>query len=112
MTYISGCGELSDKLEEFYNKCFYITGLYLDNRLIRFFETTSHMKIIVVNDKDEDVTDEFNNEHISIKEYLIKSKLCKYKYVDHDYEKKIERNDVHIYKTVLYPPKSKSQKIN
>lgn len=106
-----GCGVLRNILEEFYNKCFYITGLYLDNRLIHFFETTSHMKIIVVNDKDEDVTDEFNNENISKKEYLIKSKLCKYKFVDNDYEK-IERNDFHIYKTVLYPPKSTSPKIN
>lgn len=97
---------MRNKLEEFYNKCFYITVLYLDNRLIHFFETTSHMKIIVVNDKDEDVTDEFNNENMSIKEYLIKSKLCKYKFVDKDYEKKIECNDVHVYKTILYPQES------
>jgi hypothetical protein len=69
------------------------------------------MKIIVVNDKDEDVTDSFFNEDISVKEYLMKSKLCKYKFVDNDYEK-IERNDVYIYKTIFYPLKSKSPMTN
>lgn len=89
-----------------------ITDIYIPEPFIDFYEHFSGKKIIVVNDKEEDVTDSFIKEDIIIKSYLIKSKLYKYKYVDLDYEKKIERNDVHIYKTILYPSKSKSPNTN
>ena len=61
---------------------------YIPERLIDEFEKYSGKKIIVLNDKDEDVTDSFIKEDIITKSYLIKSKIYKYKYVDPDYEKK------------------------
>jgi len=70
-------------------------------------------KLIVVNEIGEDVTDLFYKENFSLKYYLIKSKICRYKCLTElDYEKRKKLNDVHIYKTVLYSPKSKSQNTN
>ena len=71
-------------------------------------------KLIVVNENGEDVTYSFNKESFLVKYYLLKRKICRYKCLTElDYEKRIdERNDVHIYKTILYPPKSKPPKTN
>ena len=88
-----------------------ITDIYIPDTFIDIFEKFSGKKIIVVNEQEEDVTDLFNKEDITVKSYLINSKICKYKYVDIDYER-LERNDVHIYKTIFYPPKSKSPNTN
>ena len=89
-----------------------ISDLYNPETFIDFYGKALDKKIIVVNEDEEDITDLFIKESHLVKCYLIKSKICKYKYVDSDYEKKIERNDVCIYKTILYPLKSKSPKIN
>ena len=88
------------------NKNIDIKNQHNANPLIKIREIISGMKIIVVNDKGEDITDSFYKEDTLIQYYLIKSKICKYKYVNLDYEKKIKSNDVYIYKTILYPPKS------
>jgi hypothetical protein len=114
-TYIIGCGELINELSTFCKKAHPlpdISDIYIPEPFIDIFEHFSGKKIIVVNDKEEDVTDSFNKESCLVRSYLIKEKICKYKYVDPDYEKKMKRNDVRIYKTIFYPPKSKSQNTN
>lgn len=118
-TYIFGCGGLKD-IREFKSiissilikKQQEFTDIYSPETFIDFYGKVIDKKIIIVNEQEEDVTDLFIKENHLVKCYLIKSKIYKYKYVDNDYEKKIERNDVHIYKTIFYPPKSKSQNTN
>jgi hypothetical protein len=90
----------------------YISDLYDPEAFIDFYEKVLAKKIIVVNENEEDVTDLFIKESHLVKCYLIKSKICKYKYVDPDYEKKIDCNDVYINKTIFYPPKSKPPNTN
>jgi len=114
-TYILGCGELINELSAVFKKSHPlpdISDLYEPETFIDFYEKVLAKKIIVVNENEEDVTDSFLKESHLVKCYLIKSKICKYKYINPDYEKKIERNDVHIYKTIFYPPKSKPPNTN
>ena len=80
-----------------------IKDIYIPEEFIDFYEKISGKKIIVINENEEDVTDLFMKEGEIVKSYLIKSKIYKYKYVNPDYEKKIERNDVYIYKTIFLP---------
>ena len=89
-----------------------ISDLYNPETFIDFYGKVLDKKIIVINENEENVTDSFIKESHLVKCYLIKSKIYKYKYVDLDYEKKKERNDVHIYKTIFYPPKSTPPKID
>ena len=115
MTYIFGCDGLIDELFAVCKKPHPlpdISDLYNPETFIDFYGKVLDKKIIVVNEDEEDITDLFIKESRLVKCYLIKSKVCKYKYVDPDYKKKIDRNDVHIYKTILYPPKSKSPNAN
>lgn len=71
---------------------------------------------IIINNKGEDVTDWFDKQDSLIQYYLIESKQCKYKFLwkneylkilkEHNDEHNYDRNDVYIYKTILYPPES------